>query len=513
MKKPAIFLLLLLLPAIAFTQSKQDKAIIAKLDATFQQAITDFNVPGMAIAIVKDGKVILAKGYGVKDVRTKEPVTENTSFAIASNSKAFTAAALATLVDEGKISWNDKVKTYLPYFELYSPYVSEEMAIRDLLCHRSGLATFSGDLIWYGSNHSREEVIKRAKYLEPVYGFREDYGYSNIMFLAAGEIIPVVTGKSWDEYIQEKFFAPLEMTNANTSITQFKPGQDIATPHNEKDGVNIAIDYVNWDNIAPAGSINASVANLSQWIQLQLGKGTLNGNKFWSEKRSYEMWENYTPKSVSAWQRKNMPTRHFNGYGLGWELMEYGGQKIVSHGGGYDGMISKTVLIPEKNIGFVILTNNINSLPSALSFSILDAFLDVKDTQDWPALFLKFKKDDEANAPLALKEKEDKRLKNTQPSLTLDQYCGTYESEMYGAVEITKKDDKTLIIDFKPTDLFKGTLTHWHLDTFQLNWSTQMMLPSGEATFIINKDGEVEELRVVVENPDFDFTELKLMKK
>lgn len=513
MKKYPILLFLVLLTGFAVAQSKQDKTTIAKLDATFQKAIADFNVPGMAIAIVKDGKVILAKGYGVKDVRTNEPVTENTSFAIASNSKAFTAAALATLVDEGKISWDDKVKTYLPYFELYSPYVSEEMTIRDLLCHRSGLATFSGDLIWYGTNHSREEVIKRAKFLEPVYGFRENYGYSNIMFLAAGEIIPVVTGKSWDEYIAEKFFTPLAMTNANTSITQFKLGQDIATPHNEKDGVNIAIEYVNWDNIAPAGSINASVANLSQWIQLQLGKGSLNGQKYWSEQRTYEMWENYTPKSVGAWQRKNMPTRHFNGYGLGWELMEYGGQKIVSHGGGYDGMISKTVLIPEKNIGFVILTNNINSLPSALSFSILDAFLEVKETQDWPALFLKFKKDDEANAPLAAKEKEESRLKNTQPSLPLEAYCGTYESEMYGAIEISLNEQNSLNIDFKPTALFKGTLSHWHLDTFQLNWSTQMMLPSGEATFIINKNGNVEELRIVVDNPDFDFSELKLMKK
>ena len=508
-----IIILFILLTGFANAQSKQDLATIKKLDATFQKALTDFNVPGMAIAIVKDDKVIFAKGYGTKNTSTNELVTENSSFAIASNSKAFTAAALAILVDEGKIKWSDKVKTYLPYFELYSPYVTDEMTIRDLLCHRSGLATFSGDLIWYGTTHSRAEIIKRAKYLEPVYGFRESYGYSNIMFLAAGEIIPVVTGKTWDEFVREKFFAPLAMTKANTSIKDFKPGQDIASPHNEVNGKNVPIEYVDWDNIGPAGSINASVMNVSQWIRLQLGKGTLDGKKYWSPARTFEMWENITPKPVGAWQRENMPSRHFNGYGLGWELMEYGGAKVVSHGGGYDGMISKTVLVPEKNLGFVILTNNINSLPSCLTFSVLDAFLNVPSGKDWPGIFLEFKKSDEAGAAQAKIEAEQKRLKETKPSLPLTEFAGTYSSPMYGEVEVKIEPSGELSIDFKPTALFKGKLGHWHLDTFKLNWTTQMMLPPGDVSFVINAQGKVEELRVFVENPDFDFTELKLMKK
>ena len=252
------FLSLFVLFTISLTaQSKADKAILTKLDAIFEKALKDFNVPGMAIAIVKDDQVIFNKGYGAKNAKTGEAVTPNSSFAIASNTKAFTAAALAILVDEGKIKWTDKVRKYLPYFQLYSPFVSDEMTIRDLLCHRTGLATFSGDLIWYGTTHSREEVIRRAKYLEPVYGFRETYGYSNIMFLAAGEIIPAVTGQSWDDFIKERFFTPLNMPFANTSIKQFKRGQDIAAPHNEVNGVNTPIDYVDWDNIGPAGSINA----------------------------------------------------------------------------------------------------------------------------------------------------------------------------------------------------------------------------------------------------------------
>lgn len=493
-------------------QSKADKALLTKLDATFAKALQDFNVPGMAIAIVKDDKVIFNKGYGVKNTTTNEPVTSNTSFAIASNTKAFTAAALAILVDEGKIKWNDKVRSYLPYFQLYSPFVSEEMTIRDLLSHRSGLTTFSGDLIWYGTTHSREEVIRRAKYLEPVYGFRESYGYSNIMFIAAGEIIPVVTGQSWDEFIKERFFTPLNMPFANTSITQFQKNQDIAAPHNEVKGKNIPIDYVNWDNVGPAGSINASTTDIAQWIRLQLGKGTLDGKKYWSETRSYEMWENVTPKSVSKWQRENMPTRHFNGYGLGWELMEYGGEKIVSHGGGYDGMISKTMMIPGKNIGFVILTNSINGLPSYLSFSILDAFLNVTPATDWPTVFKSMEDKNKVQDEIQKAEAEASRNKESKPSLPIERYAGTYHSALYGDVVVELAGNE-MTIDFKPTALFKGKLSHWQYETFKLEWSTQMMLPSGTATFVQDAEGNVNELRIIVENPDFDFSELKLYKK
>lgn len=483
------------------------------LDGLFKRALQDFNVPGMAIAIVKDNELVLAKGYGVRKAGSDQLVDENTSFAIASNTKAFTAAALAILVDEGKIKWSDKVRDYLPYFELYSPYVSEEFTIRDLLCHRSGLATFSGDLIWYGTTHSREEIIRRAKYLKPVYGFREAYGYSNIMFLAAGEIVTQVSGTTWDEFIQSHFFEPLGMKTANTTVKKLDTAGNVAIPHNEVEGKNIAIDYVDWDNIGPAGSINASITDISKWIKLQLGKGSLDGKTYWSEARTYEMWENLTPKPVGKWQRENMPSRHFNGYGLGWELMEYGGHKVVSHGGGYDGMISKTVLVPDLNLGFVILTNNINSLPSCLTFDILDKYLQIKEDKDWTGMFLQFKKDDEEATKKAIAEDEAARVTNTSPSIPLKDYCGTYSSEMYGDVEIILKADGQLAIDFKPTALFKGNLSHWHYDTFQLSWTTQMMLPKGKVTFVMNAQGKPEEMKVVVDNPDFDFTELVLLKK
>ena len=515
-------------------QSKNQLAIAQALETKFNAALEQLNVPGMAIAIIQDDQVLISKGYGVRNSNTNVPVTDSTLFAIASNSKAFTAAALAILVDRGTIKWDDKVRKYLPYFTLYSPYVSDEFTIRDLLCHRSGLDTFSGDLIWYGTTYSRDQVIKRARFLEPRFGFREQYGYSNIMYLAAGEIVSVVSGMTWDEFIRENFFKPLGMKTSNTTVSNYsnKGGQicsgatcNIASPHNEVAGKNTPIAYVNWDNIGPAGSINASVAELTQWLKLQLHKGTLNGREYWKEQRTWEMWENNTPKPVGKWQREHMPSRHFNGYGLGWELMEYRGCKVVSHGGGYDGMISKTVMVPEKNLGFVILTNNINTLPSCLTYEILDAFLMETDKkgnpkgakEDWISMFAQFKKDDDAIGLKMQEEDEASRVKQTRMSLALASYCGIYSSEMYGDVLVTIDENPLtpfggLKIMFEPTALFQGQLTHWHYDTFELTWSTQMMLPKGKATFVLGADGKPVELKVVVDNPDFDFTELKLVR-
>jgi CubicO group peptidase (beta-lactamase class C family) len=288
-----------------------------------------------------------------------------------------------------------------------------------------------------------------------------------------------VSGMSWDRFVKQKLFVPLGMTSTNTSIRDFRSDANIATPHNEVSGVNKPIEWVNWDNIGPAGSINSCVADMSWWLQLQLGKGTLDDQLFWNEQRSYEMWENMTPKPVSKWQRENQPSRHFNGYGLGWELMEYGGYKVVSHGGGYDGMISKTVLVPELNLGFVILTNNISNLPTCLTYAILDEYLGVKKTTNWLQQFVDYKKNDDKNQQRKLIDDEANRVKNTSPSLSLDDYCGTYYCKMYGDVVVSKEDSEHLKIDFKPTALFKGTLSHWHYDTFQLSWTTQMMLPTG----------------------------------
>lgn len=473
--------------------------------------LEQWNIPGMAVAIIDDGEVVLSKGYGVKNIDTKEPVDEHTIFAVASNSKAFTAAALAQLVDEGEIKWDDKVQDYLPWFQLYDPYVSANLTIRDLLCHRSGLATFSGDLLWYGSSHSREEILRRARHLEPAYGFREAYGYQNIMFLAAGEIIPVVTGKSWEDYIQEEFLNPLGMNNTLYSVNQFTPETNLASPHNEVNGKNRAIEWVNWDNIAPAGALISSVNDMSKWLQLQLNEGVWGADTLYSARNAKEMWTVQTPQSVSSWSAETFPGKTFAGYGLGWELSNYRGHKVVAHGGGYDGMISRTLMVPSEGIGVVILTNNINFLSYGLGYQILDGLLGAKDGNDYGALLLEFKKAGEEEDKANKAKEEEERIPDTQPSLELSEYAGTYEDKMYGKLEVRVIGDQ-LAFQFVPTPLFRGTLRHWHYDTFQLNWGTQMMLPSGKAQFGLNAEGRVSTLDIDVPNPDFDFTELKFKK-
>jgi CubicO group peptidase (beta-lactamase class C family) len=505
-----VFTLLFLFIHSGTIAQKPSKSI-RKLDAYMETMLTKWNIPGMAVAIIDDNQVVLSKGYGVKNVNTGEKVDEHSLFAMASNSKAFTSAALAILVDEGKLNWDDKVQKYLPWFQLYDPYVSANMTVRDLLCHRSGLATFSGDLLWYGTTHNREEVIRRARHLEPKYGFREAYGYQNIMFLTAGEIIPVITGLTWEEFVEERFFEPLGMSHTVTSINQFTSNTNKATPHNEINGKNVAIEWVNWDNIAPAGGINSSVHDMSKWLQLQLNQGVWNSDTLFTASRAKEMWSVQTPQNVSAWSEKTFPGKSFSGYGLGWELSNFRGRKIVAHGGGYDGMISRTVLVPSEGIGIVILTNNINFLPYALEYQILDELFGEKNGENYGKLFLEYKKQG-AEDDLKSKEEEAKsRIVDTSPSLPLSDYAGTYTDEMYGDVEVRLIGDQ-LAFQFVPTSIFRGTLRHWHYDTFQLNWGTQMMLPSGKVQFGFGSDGKIKSMDIDVPNPDFDFTELKFKK-
>ena len=492
-------------------QVKVSGSQINKIDKHLDQQLEDWNIPGIAVAIVRADEVLLSEGYGVKSIITNDPVDEKSLFAVASNTKAFTAMAIGMLVEEGKLSWDDPVQQHLPYFELYDPYVSSNMTVRDLLCHRSGLATFSGDLIWYGSNYGREEVIKRAKHLEPKHGFRGSYGYQNIMFIAAGEIVSKVSGMTWDEFIDQLFFTPLDMEMSNTSVDSFTPESNKVMPHNEKKGKNKEIAWVNWDNIGGAGAINSSASEMAHWLQLQLGNGVYKGDTLFSAKTQKETWTIHTPKMVSNWQSNMLPSKTINGYGLGWDIFNYRGKRIVTHGGGYDGMISQTVIIPEEDLAFVVLTNNINYLPFALTYELTDMLLGEKDVTKINATLLEYKKADQAAEAEQEAEAEAKRIKDTKPSLELVAYEGTYGGDMYGNCEVRVVGDQ-LAFQFEPTPLFRGTLRHWHFDTFQLNWGSQMMLPSGTAQFIISTNGKVEEMRIVVDNPDFDFTELEFKR-
>ena len=499
--------ILFLLPNGGISQ----EATLKKLDKYFQTSLTAWNIPGMSIAIVKDDSLVFAKGYGVRDIATKEAVDENTLFAIASNSKSFTSAALAILVDEGTLKWDDKVIDYLSYFKLYDQYVTQSMTIRDLLSHRSGLKTYSGDLIWYRSSHSREEVVRRARFLEPKYSFRTEFGYSNIMYLAAGEIIPIVKNASWDDFVKNRFFDPLGMNRTFTSVKDIESIDNVAMPHKKINGINVNIGYLNWDNIGPAGSIISSAKDMSKWLKLHLNYGVVNNKVIISEEQIREMRHPHVSKRVGAGSESLWPTKHFSAYGLGWDLFDYNGYKIVTHGGDYDGMISQTVMVPELGLGFVILTNVTNLLPSALMFSILDEYTGMQENNDWADLFLEF---ETIGKEVEVREEysnAQKRVPNTEPTLSLEKYVGEYYGEIYGKAEV-KQIDEYLHVQFLPTPVFHGKLSHWHYDTFTIEMTEVPSLKKGKCSFVIDSQGEVEEMRIDIPNPDFDFTELEFKK-
>ena len=512
--RPALlFVLLLLLPAPAsFAQALDER--LREIDEYAAKAGREWNVPGFAVAVVKDDKVVFAKGYGVRRLGSPDPVDADTLFAIASNTKAFTAAALAVLVDEGKLSWDDPATKHLPGFQLHDPFVTRELTVRDLLSHRSGLATFGGDLLWFETSYPRAEIIRRVRHLKPTSSFRSAFGYQNILFLAAGEIVPAVTGKSWDDFVRERFFAPLRMARTTTSHKQLLAAPNVATPHNELDGRVRAIRYDNVDNAGGAAAINSSAGDMAQWLRLQLGRGTYEGRQVFSAQRSREMWTPHTVVSgISEAAERFNPTTHFNLYGLGWSLNDYQGRKVVSHGGGLDGMISRVALMPEENLGLVVLTNSETPLSSVISNKIFDTFLGVP-RRDWSADYLARAKANRERAEAEAKKVEAARVADTKPSLALSSYAGTYTGQMFGDARVSEEGGR-LVVRLVPSANFVGDLEHWHFDTFRIKWREGIVypFPRGFVTFTLNPQGKVDEMKLDVPNPDFDFKELEFKRQ
>lgn len=481
--------LLALLWSGAVAAFAQD-APLPGFDDYVNKALKDWEVPGAAIAIVKDDKIIFAKGYGVRELGKPEPVTERTLFAIGSSSKAFTAAAVAMLVDDARVKWDDPVTKYLAGFELYDAYASQQMTLRDLLCHRSGLER--GDLLWYGSSLERDEIIRRVRFLKPSWSFRSHFGYQNIMYLTAGQVVAAVSGQSWDDFIKARIFTPLGMKESSTSISALKSQSNVAVPHARIDDKVQAIPWRNIDNIAPAGSINSSVMDMAQWVRLQLGEGSYEGKRLISSGAVKEMHKPHTIINNEPPMNLMAQDAHFFAYGLGWFLHDYHGRKIVEHGGNIDGMSALVSMVPEEKFGLVILTNmNGSSLREALEYRIIDAFLR-QPPKDWSAQLLKTMKAFEAQGKEAEKKQIEGRAKDTRPSLALDKYAGTYQNEMYGDLKLTVEDGH-LVARYGQT--FAGDLEHWHYDTFQAKWRNRM-LGKGMLSFTLNPQGQVAEVKV-----------------
>ena len=494
-------------------QLKITKTQWKRLEAAMLEAQTTLNLPSLSVAVVHKGSLVWSKSYGKLDANGEATSNPETMYAVASNTKAFTSAALAQLVDAGKLDWNDRVQDFLPDFELYDPYVTSELRIADLLCHRSGLETFSGDLLWYGTTWSADEVLRRARHLKPTSSFRTKFGYQNILYIAAGKIIEQVTGEPWAETIQDSLLIPLGMKRAVLSTESLDGLENLALPHNELDEEELTtIDWVNWDNMAPAGALIASVNDMAEWMIAQLDSGRISGERLWTKKQTNTMWTLHTPIPVSGFYAERLPSVHFRGYGLGWELGTLHGRKTVGHSGGYDGMISRQMLVPEEKLGIFIATNTNSSVPWALGYDALGILLN-NDTETPLIAFLQERRAAEPEEEAAAEqERIASRITNTTPSLPLEAYAGLYSDVMYGDL-LVQLDDGQLRFEFKPTPLFKGHFEHWHFDTFRLHWDTQMMLPSGTAHFSLNASGSVESLDIDVPNPDFDFSELNFVRQ
>jgi CubicO group peptidase (beta-lactamase class C family) len=488
---PLVLLCLLLSQRLL---AEAQKAPLQGFDDYVRRAMAEWQVPGVAIAIVKHDALVLAKGYGVRQVDDTRPVTKNTSFAIGSATKAFTAASLAMLVDEGKLRWDALVTQYLRGFQLSDPYVTRELTVRDLLTHRSGLER--ADLLWYGSAYDRDEVLRRVRYIKPTWSFRSRFGYQNIMYLAAGQIIPAVTGDSWENFVRQRIFMPLGMTASQTSVTALAGADDVATPHAWLDGRVRAIPLRNLDNIGPACSIISNVVDMAQWVQLHLGGGAHQRARLFSAEAAKEMSMPHTLMRLEPPWSELHPEAHFLAYGLGWFLSDYWGRKLVLHGGNIAGMTALVALVPEERLGLVILTNMHQTLLTyALIYRVVDAYLG-QSPRDWNREFLKVARERREQTAAAQRKLEEERKPGTKPSLPLQQYTGAYTHDAYGAATVQEQGGK-LILQYGLG--FIGDLEHWHQDTFQALWRDRLQ-GKAQVTFTLNAQRKVDAMKVTIWN-------------
>ncbi|HUR29982.1 MAG TPA: serine hydrolase [Saprospiraceae bacterium] len=500
----------LLVILLAIVQLTQFSAQSIDWDKMIEQWRTEYHVPGMSVGIIKDGKVILSKGYGVLEEGKDQKVDQNTLFSIASNTKAFISASIATLVEDGKLNWDDKVKKYLPYFELYDPCVSDMMTIRDLLCHRSGLGTFSGDVIWYRSNYTAEEVAKHTAELPPQFEFRNGFGYSNVMFITAGEIIRAVTGKKWDDYVKENFLAPLEMSRTTTSTHDLEKISNVASPHIPQGDKNEPTPWVDWENMGAAGGIISTSDDMLKWLKLQLNKGIDSGDTFFLEANQNVMWTPHNNFPVSKISHETFG-RNFNAYGLGWGLNEYRGHFVVSHTGGYDGMYSSVYLLPYDHTGIVVLTNSMYSIGPMLTYEIIDKLFSLSQ-KDWKERGISQDEAHFQDRANRIKERVDARQSGTQPTMNQDQITNLYRSPMYGDIKIQTENGK-LVIDFIPAPGLKAILTHWHQDVYLLNWiEEQAWFSFGTVQILKDNNGNASGLLFDVPNDDIFFEEINAVR-
>lgn len=522
-KRNSKLILVLILVFGLGTTNSFSQVTAPEIDAIVEHAMDNFTVAGAAVAVVKDGQIIFEKGFGLKSIDSKEKVDEHTNFAIASNSKAFTTAALAILVDEGKLAWTDPVIKYIPEFRMYDDYVTQNFNIEDLLTHRSGLGLGMGDLMLWpmGSDFSVADILNGFQYFKPVSAFRTKYDYDNLLYIVAGELIARVSGMSWEEFIKEKIFAPLGMDNSYASVTDMNDQSNLASPHLNNGKELSLIETEHWDPKminGAAGGIYANVHDLASWMLVQLNKGKYGSKQekqLFTEASQQEMWKIHTTMKTDPNPRYNS---HFAGYGLGWRLNDAKGNLIVSHTGALAGMLSKTLLVPDLNLGIVVLTNTWGDgagLFSAVSQTVLDKYLGL-DEFDWTEAYVKrlSQKGNEAAEVVAnvwaTVEKAD------ASNIDLKNYSGEYKDPWFGNIEIYEQDKQLWFRSVRSPKL-TGPMHYYGANTFVVKWpDSELTDADAFVLFQLDENGKAQGFKMKGISPaidfSFDFQDLELQR-
>ena len=486
------------------------------LDTYVAEVMKAFEVPGRALAVVKDGKVLLAKGYGVRKMGDPAPVDGKTQFGIASNTKVFTATALALLVEEGKLAWDAPVIRYLPGFAMYDPYVTRELTIRDLLVHRSGLGLGAGDLLWWPpSSYDRKEIAYRLRFIKPATSFRSAYAYDNVLYSVAGEVIEAVSGKSWEDFVSSRILAKVGMASSEVRHSAAAGTGNLAATHARIAGTVRPIAPFLSDNTNPAGGIMSGAEDMAKWVMVQLDSGrTADGSRLFSIGTTRELWTVVTPIPIGEPAPELRELRsNFNGYGLGLGIRDFRGKKMLTHTGGLPGYLSRVTMLPELRLGIVVLTNQESGNAfTVLTNRILDHFLGAT-SPDYLGIALKAEAAERARLAAAAGRRAATRDSASGPSLQLAKYAGTYRDDWYGDITIAA-EGSGLVIRFSRSPGLVGDLTHWQHDTFVARWRDRELRADAFVTFALKPDGSIERARMVPVSEEtdfsFDFQDLEL---
>ena len=486
-------------------------------DQRVDDAMRSRDVPGMAIAVVKGGEIVHARGYGVRRLGAPDAVDADTIFPTGSTGKAVTAAALAILVDDGKLGWDDRVIDHLPDFRMYDPWVTREMTVRDLLLHRSGLGLGAGDLLFIPrTSRSRADIVRALRHIEPATSFRSGYAYDNILYIVAGELVSTVSGQPWEKFVRERIFAPLGMTTAVSDENDRFATANRVQPHARLDprlrGLGRQQVLPEREGLgqvgAPAGGLSWSANDFARWMQAQLALGAIpggEGKRLWSEANALEMWSPQVPVPVRRYPAPISDiTPQFSGYALGWNVQDYRGVKVVQHGGAVFGVLAFVVLVPEHDLGIALMINAEDvDVMRGLGYELLDHYLGF-EPRDWVADFATWNQERLAAGLVALEGAGAPARKASRPSLPASGYAGDYADAWYGPMAITERDGR-LRIDFKRTPDMAGTLSHWQYDTFRADWDDRSIEPA-YVTFALDADGKVERVTMKAVSPLADFS-------